>query len=80
MTVPRERIRAANRAPVRGDGSCLLYWMIAARRTSFHHGLDRAAEHARELGRPLLVLEALRCDSRWASPRFHRFVLQGMAD
>jgi len=26
------------------------------------------------------VLEALRCDYRWASERFHRFVLDGMAD
>jgi deoxyribodipyrimidine photo-lyase len=35
---------------------------------------------ARTLRRPLLVLEAIRVGSRWASRRVHRFVLQGMAD
>jgi len=35
---------------------------------------------ARQLARPLLVLEALRCDYPWASARFHRFILEGMRD
>jgi deoxyribodipyrimidine photo-lyase len=54
--------------------------MIAARRTGWNFGLERAADWARSLGKPLVVLEALRCDYRWASERFHAFVLQGMAD
>jgi deoxyribodipyrimidine photo-lyase len=33
-----------------------------------------------ELGRPLLVLEALRVGSPWASDRLHAFVLPGMAE
>jgi deoxyribodipyrimidine photo-lyase len=37
-------------------------------------------EWARELQKPLLVLEALRCDYPWASDRLHSFVLEGMAD
>ncbi len=57
-----------------------MYWMIAARRTRFNYGLQRAAEWARHLGKPLLVLEALRCDYPWASDRLHGFVIQGMAD
>jgi deoxyribodipyrimidine photo-lyase len=54
--------------------------MVAARRSRHNFGLQRAAEQARSLGKPLLVLEALRCDYPWASERLHAFVLQGMAD
>lgn len=69
-----------NDREVRGDGAYVLYWMIAARRRLANFGLQRAVERSRELGKPLLVLEALRCDYRWASDRLHAFVLQGMAD
>src|SRR5688572_8927760 len=73
------RITLANSAPaVRGD--YVLYWMIAARRTSHSHALDHAIARARELARPLVVLEALRAGYRWASDRLHAFVVQGMAD
>jgi len=78
--VPGERVRSANQAPVRRDGRYVLVWMIAARRTSFNFALDRAAEWARALRRPILVLEPLRCAYPWASDRLHSFVLQGMAD
>lgn len=78
--VPEVRIRAANERAVRGDGAFVLYWMIAARRRRANFALQRAVEIARELGRPLLVLEALRCGYRWASDRLHAFVLQGMSD
>ncbi|MFN8178754.1 MAG: deoxyribodipyrimidine photolyase [bacterium] len=78
--VPAERVRAGNAAPIRTDGAYILYWMVAARRTTWSFALQRAVEHAATLGRPLLVLEALRCDHRWASDRLHAFVLQGMAD
>ena len=54
--------------------------MIAARRTHDNFGLDRAIEHAKELNKPLLVLEALRIGYEHASDRLHRFVLDGMAD
>jgi len=54
--------------------------MTAARRTRWNFGLQRAIEHAVELRRPLIVLEALRCDYEWASDRLHRFVLDGMAE
>jgi len=54
--------------------------MIAARRVRANFALQRAVELAKELGKPLLVLEALRCGYRWASDRLHAFVLQGMAD
>ncbi len=73
-------MRAANDAPVNPDGRYVLYWMTAARRTTWNFALDRAVERARELERPLVVLEALRCGYRWASDRFHAFVVDGMAD
>lgn len=80
MPIPPERIRRANVHPTRSDGDFVLYWCIAARRTGWSWALQRASEEAARLDRPLLVLEALRCDHPWASHRFHRFVLQGMAD
>ncbi len=54
--------------------------MIAARRSTSSRALERALEHARRLGKPLLVAEPLRIDYRWACPRFHQFVIEGMAD
>jgi deoxyribodipyrimidine photo-lyase len=53
--------------------------MIAARRTRWNFALQHAAHLASELRRPLVVLEALRCDYPWASDRLHRFVIDGMA-
>ncbi len=78
--MPGLRVRAVNAAPVRGEGKYVLYWMVAARRASWNFALDRAVELARELDKPLIVLEALRVDYPWASARMHRFVLDGMAD
>ena len=79
-TIPVDRVRSVNDAPVRNDRDIVLYWMIAARRTKWNFGLQRAIEVAAEFSKPLIVLEALRCDYQWSSDRFHRFVLQGMAD
>jgi deoxyribodipyrimidine photo-lyase len=74
------RISAVNAAHVRRRGEYVLYWMIAARRTTHNFALDRALRWARDLERPLVVLEPLRCGYRWASDRLHAFVLQGMSD
>ncbi|MGE0609605.1 MAG: deoxyribodipyrimidine photolyase [Pirellulales bacterium] len=78
--VPTSRIHAVVDRPPCQDARYVLYWMTAARRTTWNFGLQRAVEWSAELGRPLLVLEALRCGYRWASDRLHAFVLQGMAD
>jgi len=78
--VPLIRIRQGNRAPIRGAGRYILYWMISSRRLKFNFALDHAVERAHELRKPLLILEPLRCDYPWASARLHRFVLDGMAD
>jgi deoxyribodipyrimidine photo-lyase len=78
--IPEVRISACNTAPVHPDGDFVLYWMIAFRRIRLNFALDRAIEYASELKKPLVILEALRCDYPWASDRMHRFVLDGMAE
>jgi len=80
MKVPEIRIDVVNRKPVHDDGAYVLYWMAAFRRTRWNYSLDRAIEWARELGKPLIVLEDLRCGNRWDCDRFHRFVLDGTED
>jgi deoxyribodipyrimidine photo-lyase len=77
---PSERIRPVNAAPVRPERAYVLYWMIAARRLGWSFALDRAVERARALGKPLVVLEALRTGYPYASDRIHAFVLAGMAE
>ena len=42
--------------------------------------MQRTIEWAAELNKPIIVLEALRARYKWASDRFHHFVIQGMAD
>jgi len=74
------RIRRVNEAGPDPGGAFVLYWMIAYRRGAFNFALQRAVHWAQELGKPLVVLEALRCGYRWASDRLHRFILEGMAD
>ena len=54
--------------------------MTASRRARWNFALQRAVEHANALRLPLLVLEPLRAEYRWACDRFHRFVIDGMVD
>ncbi len=77
---PDLRITACTKAPVRAEGDFVLYWMVAFRRTTWSFSLQRAVEWARELGKPLVVLEDLRSGWPWDSARCHRFVLDGMRD
>jgi len=79
MNVPAIRIRELNQSSLQSDGDYVLYWMIANRRTRYNFSLQRAVDLAKNLEKPLVVLEALRCGYKWASDRLHRFVLQGMA-
>ena len=80
VPVPEMRILAANDAQVNANGDFVLYWMIANRRTEWNFSLQRAVQWARDLKKPLVVLEALRVGYRWASDRIHHFVVQGMAE
>ena len=78
--VPEGRLHTVNHAGPRPQGAFVVYWMIASRRGTWNHGLQRAVDWAARLDRPLVVLEALRAGYPWASDRLHAFVLQGMAD
>jgi deoxyribodipyrimidine photo-lyase len=80
MPVPSDRVRSLNDHPVLPDCDFVLYWMTMARRSRWNFGLQRAVDRSRELRKPLVVLEALRCDYPWASDRLHQFVLAGMQD
>ncbi len=79
-SIPAIRIRTLGSSDVDSRGRYVLYWMTAFRRVDWNFSLQRAVEWARQLQRPLVVFEALRCDYRWASDRLHWFVIQGMAD
>jgi len=79
-SVPEIRIRTSGDGEVNSDGDFVLYWMVANRRTTWNFSLQRAVDWARDLGKPLVVFEALRTGYRWASDRLHYFVIQGMAD
>jgi deoxyribodipyrimidine photo-lyase len=80
MSVPQIRIRDCNQAAVNGGGDFVLYWMIAFRRIRWNFALDRALEWAARLKKPVVILEALRCNYPWASDRLHRFILDGMEE
>ncbi len=75
--VPDIRIRALNDLP-EGDGQYVLHWMVGFRRPRWNFALQHAAARAEALGKPLVILEALRTGYRWASDRLHRFILDGM--
>jgi hypothetical protein len=63
--VPPIRIRNCNPGPVRGSSSYVLFWTIAHRRLTYNFALDRALEYCRELRKPLVIFEALRCGYQW---------------
>ena len=77
---PALRVAAANSASIATRGDYVLYWMISARRTQSNFALEHAIARAVDLGKPLLVLEALRVGYPWANDRHHSFVLAGMAE
>jgi deoxyribodipyrimidine photo-lyase len=75
-----ERVTRCNSSQVNGAGDFVLYWMTAYRRRHFNFALERAVFWATEMRKPLLILEGLSSNYRWASDRFHTFVIQGMQD
>lgn len=79
-TIPAERLSPLNDAPIHGDRDYVLYWMVTQRRLEWNFALDHALDWSRTLAKPLVVLEALRVDYPWSSPRHHRFALDGMRE
>jgi deoxyribodipyrimidine photo-lyase len=78
--VPQIRVTRTNNIPVHEKGDYVLYWMTAFRRTRYNFSLQKAVDWANHLAKPLVVFEALRGAYPWACDRFHRFVIDGMAD
>ena len=78
--VPAKRVRRLGAGEALPAGDYVLYWMTAFRRAHANFALQHAVNWATTLGKPLVVLEALQSDYRWASDRLHHFVTQGMAD
>ncbi len=79
-TVPEDRIRLSNQGPLNPGGRFVLYWMTAFRRLGWNFALQHAADLARAMGKPLVILEALRADYPYASHRLHKFILDGMKE
>ena len=52
--------------------------MTSARRLEWNFALQHAVDHAIRWRKPLVILEALRCDYPHANDRLHQFVLDGM--
>tara|TARA_Y100001937_G_scaffold12497_3_gene16058 strand:- start:5915 stop:7612 length:1698 start_codon:yes stop_codon:yes gene_type:complete len=50
------------------------------RRLEYNFGLQHALRISQDLGKPLLIYEGLRPDYPFASPRYHSFILDGMAE
>ena len=75
--VPSERIQTSRADIIRPNGEYVLYYMTAARRTSWNFALDRAVEWAARLQKPLLILEPLLLNSPNANRRRHRFLFEG---
>ena len=61
-------------------GDVVVYWMTAARRAQWNHALQHAVSLANEHQSPLVVIECLALQHRWANDRISTFVLQGMVD
>jgi deoxyribodipyrimidine photo-lyase len=78
--IPLTRIRALNALPANHDRAYVLYWMTASRRLTSNFALQHAVNQARDWNKPLVILEALRCDYQWASDRLHQFILDGMVE
>jgi deoxyribodipyrimidine photo-lyase len=68
-----------NQGPLEPSGKYVVYWMTSARRLGWNFGLQRAVDYSVALRKPLVILEALRCDYPGANDRLHQFVLDGMA-
>ena len=61
-------------------GEVVVYWMTAARRAQWNHALQHAVDLAKQHNVPLVVIESLALQHRWANDRISTFVLQGMVD
>ncbi|MGD8601555.1 MAG: deoxyribodipyrimidine photolyase [Gemmatimonadota bacterium] len=73
-------MRSLTRSGPHRERDFVLYWMTATRRLTWNYALDQSIEHARALGKPLLILEPINVDYPWASDRHHAAILDGMRE
>lgn len=78
MSTPSIRLHNVNQKPFLPSGDYILYWMTAYRRLNDNFALQRAVELANAHQKPLLIFEALGLGYPYSSPRFHRFIMDGM--
>ncbi|XDD49021.1 deoxyribodipyrimidine photolyase [Leptospira sp. WS92.C1] len=74
------RVRDLNQKPVLENRPYILYWMSTARRLYWNHSLDYAIHLSQKYKKELLIYEPVKVDYPWSSPRFHKFILEGMAN
>ncbi|AYV54709.1 deoxyribodipyrimidine photolyase [Leptospira kmetyi] len=73
------RVKDLNQKPILEEKPYLLYWMSMARRLAWNHSLDYAIHLSKKYKKELLIYEPVKMDYPWSSPRFHKFILEGMA-
>jgi deoxyribodipyrimidine photo-lyase len=74
------RVQLLNSAPFRVSAKYVLYWAQVNRRVAWNHGLAYAVQLANQAGLPVLFYEGLTFDYPYASERFDRFILEGVAE
>ena len=74
------RVRRLNSAGLRSGAEYVLYWSQMNRRADSNHALSFAIELANQLDLPVVCYEGLTCSYPYASDRFHRFILEGVAE
>src|ERR1700722_274382 len=75
-----ERVRQLNSAGLRAGADYVLYWSQMNRRANSNQALSFAVELANQLDLPVIYYEGLTCSYPYASDRFHRFILEGVAE
>lgn len=76
--VPKERIHRLNDAPVRSEGSFVLYWMQQSQRSAENPALAFALELGKQLKKPVLVCFGLTGRYPGASWPHFRFMAEGL--
>jgi deoxyribodipyrimidine photo-lyase len=74
------RARQLNSADLRPGADYVLYWSQMNRRADCNQALSFAVELANQLDLPVVCYEGLSCSYPYASDRFHRFILEGVAE
>ena len=81
LKIDSARIHALNEVPFPASGrDFVLYWCMINQRAEHNPALETAIALGNHLGLPVLCYQALRPDYPHASDRFHRFVLEGLAE